>query len=732
MRFPALVLSCALSLPAVAQYPASFDGSFESKKPGGALPDGWVDWGGKYRLAVDDSIYYEGHGALRITPFEKRGMNDYGCTVIRIPVTFAGKTISLKGYLKLDAVTDGYAGLFMRVDDKSGAVYKMDNMQKRRLQGTTGWQQYNITLSLPSGGGTVYAGAINHSNGNVWADNLEVLIDGKPLKEAPPLHVYKADSDHAFDKGSGISISSLTPLQATHLEVLGKVWGFLKYYHPAIMAGEYNWDYELFRILPAVLSSTSETARNEVLLRWTNQLTAPQEFRRMHTGKMVIKFTPDLDWISDEKTLGTALSAALKTVAAMNRDDASYYLGLEPAGNPAFKNEQAYNTMAYPDAGFRLLALYRYWNIIQYWFPYKHLITEGWNNKLAEYIPAMINAADTAAYQTALLRLIAGIHDSHAGIYGANVVIRNTDRFRTLPLRARFVENKAVLVKVGDEKYGLQVGDVITAVNKEPVTAMVQRLLPLASASNYATQLNRIERILFQTQDSTLQLEYEREGKISSVTLATTTYKQAIIAGDRPSVSWKMIGEDVGYVYPGYFKNTQMDSVGEAFKNTKGMVIDMRSYPADNLLASLVKYVLPSPVPFAKFTVGSVQQPGLFGVTGEMKAGAKNKDYYRGKIVILVDATTQSNAEFVTMALRLAPRAVVLGSTTAGADGNVSYFALPGGVQTLITGIGVYYPDGRETQRVGIVPDIVMEPTVKGIRENRDELLDKALAIIRE
>lgn len=201
---------------------------------------------------------------------------------------------------------------------------------------------------------------------------------------------------------------------------------------------------------------------------------------------------------------------------------------------------------------------------------------------------------------------------------------------------------------------------------------------------------------------------------------------------DPPVVSWKLIGEDAGYVYAGAFKNTQMDSIREAFKNTKGIVIDLRSYPVDNLLSSLVPYVLPSPEPFVKFTVGSVQQPGQFGMTGEMKAGSKNKDYYKGKVVILVNASTQSNAEFITMALRLAPRAVVLGSTTAGADGNVSYFALPGGIQTLITGIGVYYPDGRETQRTGIGPDIVMEPTVKGIRENRDELLDKALAIIRE
>ena len=83
------------------------------------------------------------------------------------------------------------------------------------------------------------------------------------------------------------------------------------------------------------------------------------------------------------------------------------------------------------------------------------------------------------------------------------------------------------------------------------------------------------------------------------------------------------------------------------------------------------------------------------------------------------------------MAFRTAPNAVVVGSKTAGADGNVSPFYLPGNIRTMITGIGVYYPDGQETQRVGILPDIEVKPTINGIKEGRDELLEKAIEIIR-
>jgi C-terminal processing protease CtpA/Prc len=100
-------------------------------------------------------------------------------------------------------------------------------------------------------------------------------------------------------------------------------------------------------------------------------------------------------------------------------------------------------------------------------------------------------------------------------------------------------------------------------------------------------------------------------------------------------------------------------------------------------------------------------------------------------MIILVNEETQSNGEFTAMGFRKAKNATVVGSQTAGADGNVTpMFNLPGGISTVFTGLGVYYPDGKETQRIGIVPDVVVKPTIKGISEGKDEVLDKAMEII--
>ena len=106
--------------------------------------------------------------------------------------------------------------------------------------------------------------------------------------------------------------------------------------------------------------------------------------------------------------------------------------------------------------------------------------------------------------------------------------------------------------------------------------------------------------------------------------------------------------------------------------------------------------------------------------------------HYAGKVVILVDEVTQSSAEYHAMAFRRAPGAKVVGSTTAGADGNVSQFPLPGGLRSMVSGLGVFYPDLKPTQRVGIVPDVVKRPTIEGIKAGRDEVLEEAIGMVLE
>ena len=189
---------------------------------------------------------------------------------------------------------------------------------------------------------------------------------------------------------------------------------------------------------------------------------------------------------------------------------------------------------------------------------------------------------------------------------------------------------------------------------------------------------------------------------------------------------------NIGYINMGDINPPQVDSALVIVKNTEGIVMDVRNYPRGTMYL-FAMFFNPDARPFVIFTAVDRTYPGQVTWTPPLMAGRAggNGDHYRGRVAILIDERTQSHAEFSVMALRTSPQNKVIGSQTAGADGNITPFMLPGGIRTLFTGLGVYYPDGKATQRIGIVPDIEIRPTLTGVRAGKDEVLERALEYLR-
>ncbi|MGB3079913.1 MAG: S41 family peptidase [Saprospiraceae bacterium] len=734
-----LCFSLSLSYCQSAKKTAGFNLGFEKISPDQKLPDDWIKWGSGYDLIIDTLVRKSGKISMLIQPSGEKSANTFGCIAHAIPAMYAGKEIEVRAYMKLINVADGVIGLMLRIDGESGPL-GFENMMDKKIEGTSDWKLYSVKLPYPENAKNIYIGALLSGTGQLWVDDFQVLIDGKD-----PLYAkvkkgteYKAVHDKEFDKGSGIASITLSESKIQDLVLLGKIWGFIKYYHPAVADGEYNWDYELFRILPKFLEAKTMTERNSVLYKWISQLGKIKDSNDNKLNTDTIKILPDLAWI-DSPDIEDKLKSKLNEIRLAKRTESHYYIGLVPGvGNPVFKNENRYADMIYPDAGFRLLSLYRYWNIIQYYFPDKHLIGENWNNVLKEFIPKYLAASDTLDYKLTVLSLIARVHDTHANIWGRDDVLSNYKGINYAPLEVSFIENKAVVTDYFDqdlgEKSGLKKGDIIEAVDNRRVDEIINEKLQYTPASNYPTQLREIANDLLRTNDSLLTIVYNHDGVSSPKQIECFGSRKInpYMKYQKRDTCFKLITPDIAYIYPGTIKNDYLPAIMPEVLKTKGLIIDFRSYPSDFIVFSLGKYLLSEPRSFVKFSNGSITTPGLFTMQKELKVGEKNEDYYKGKVVIIVNETTQSSAEYHTMAFRTVPGAMVIGSTTAGADGNVSQFYLPGGISTMISGIGVYYPDGKETQRIGIVPDIEIKPTIKGIKEGRDELLEKAIEIINE
>ena len=103
-----------------------------------------------------------------------------------------------------------------------------------------------------------------------------------------------------------------------------------------------------------------------------------------------------------------------------------------------------------------------------YFFPYKHLIDEPWNDVLPRYIPKFEANKDAADYQLTFREMVAEIQDSHGFTRGTLKSAERLGRF-TPPVEVKFVENQTVVQYVFDDVKDVKVGDVITAIDGEPI-----------------------------------------------------------------------------------------------------------------------------------------------------------------------------------------------------------------------------------------------------------------------
>lgn len=681
-----------------------------------------------------DSLSHSGKKAAKITSNETG--SSFGSIAYKIPANYTGTTIKLEGYMKIKNVEKGFAGLLLRVDG-NGSALAFDNMQNQNIAGTIDWQKYSITLKYPAAAENIFIAGILSGKGEAWFDDFTLTIDGKDVQTLNEVkkELPKAQLDKEFDQGSLMKFPDLTTQKIENLVLLGRVWGFLKYYHPEIAKGNYNWDYELFRFLPKYIEVTNDKQRNDFIIKWIASL---GELKKCLECKQTAEnaiLKPDLKWIDSQ---GEDLKNTLLNVYNNRSQGKHYYIELAPnVGNPDFKNENAYSSMPYPDEGFRLLSLFRYWNMINYFFPYKNLMDKDWDIKLREYIPIFLNAKNELEYEFATLQIIGDIQDTHANLWeGANKVNEWKGKYYP-PIHVLFIEEKLVITDYYNtelkDKIGLKIGDIITKINGIIIEQIIKEKSRYYPASNTPTQLRDISADILRSNSNEIEVTFISEKSDNQTTKLKLYPKDSLDiyhwyrkSNDK---SFKILDNNIGYITLQTIKEGDIPEIKDTFKDTKGIIIDIRNYPSYFVPFSLGSYFVSSPTPFVKFTTGNIDNPGEFTFTKNLEIPSQGKTY-KGKLVVLLNELSQSQAEYTAMAFKAGANTTIIGSTTAGADGNISTILLPGGLRTMISGIGVYYPNGQETQRVGIVPDIEVKPTVEGIRAGKDELLEKAIEVI--
>ena len=456
--------------------------------------------------------------------------------------------------------------------------------------------------------------------------------------------------------------------------------------------------------MPRVLAAADRQAANTVLARWIKTLgPVPRCHPCARVNVERRRLRPDLGWIDDAHRLGRSLSSKLRDIRANRVAGPQYYVASTPGvANPIFWHEPRYPNIRFPDSGFQLLVLFRFWNVVAYWYPYRNEIGENWDKVLTEFVPRLALAHTRTVYELALMRFIAEVHDSHANLWSALEVRPPVGACR-IPVQLQFVRRRPVVTKrltrAAPNPSRLERSDVLTRLGGIPVGRLVRKCSPYYGDSNEAARLRDIAAQMTRGTCGSVPVCIRRAGRQLSLRVERIKVPRRVLASSRwgvlPGPAVQLLSPQVAYLKLSSAKADEATEYIRQAQGTEGLIIDLRDYPSQSMVFALGSHLVQRPTPFVRFRYADFADRGAF-VWGNTTSISPAAPHYPGKVVILVNQLTQSDAEYTAMAFRAAPNALVVGSTTAGADGNVSRVPLPGGLVSLISGLGIYYPDRRQ------------------------------------
>lgn len=397
----------------------------------------------------------------------------------------------------------------------------------------------------------------------------------------------------------------------------------------------------------------------------------------------------------------------------------------------------------YPDLGQRLLAAAKIWTVIDYFFAYQDLMEEDWDEILKTFIPRFASASDSLEYHLAIAEMYNHIQDGHGFI--SSKVLSEYFGSATPPIKIRFIEEQAVIVNIFPDSIskvrGLDIGDIILEIDGEKVDDRFNRYAKITASSNPSWLQHSISRRLLNGKDSSsVVLKIQKEnGRIESVTLpirnSYSQYLRTLGNGRNHEPITKLINKSIGYADLDRLTVQMVDQMFADFKDTKAIIFDMRGYP-NGTAWSVAPYLINKEevyaASFRRYSPMGINSGESTHMTLFNQAIPPPKyPTYQGKTVMLIDERTVSQAEHTGLFFEAANGTKFIGSQTAGANGDVTNFQIAGNITLSFSGHDVRHIDGRQLQKTGLVPDIKIKPTIKGTREGKDEVLQKAIEYVK-
>lgn len=365
------------------------------------------------------------------------------------------------------------------------------------------------------------------------------------------------------------------------------------------------------------------------------------------------------------------------------------------------------------------------WPIVRHFYPYQELV-DDWTGLLHYALQAAALVTDRKGHGQVLKRMLVPLEDGHVYVLDGDPA--SAIDWAGLPVALGLSEDQLFVVN-SLEPDRIQVGDRVVSIDGTPASQWLNDRRSLYSGSPQWQTRRAIRELVWGDRGQTRELVLERGNESIQMVLEFETGTR--LPSHMHDTIWEP-SDGIIYVDLVTIDEDQLQDALPRLAKARGVVFDIRGYPgkpAYDLLSHLLErdddWDDWMRVLVARAPGGDLVEAASFGwnrpaVSPRIEA----------PVAFLSDANALSYPESVLGLIKYHGLGTIVGSSTSGSNGNALALSLPGNFHVSYTGMRVIGPDGEPFQGQGIKPDIEVQPTADGLREGRDEVLERALEVL--
>jgi len=365
-------------------------------------------------------------------------------------------------------------------------------------------------------------------------------------------------------------------------------------------------------------------------------------------------------------------------------------------------------------------------DVIKQTFPF---LSEGdflsFEEKYTQYYDNLSQIGNDRDFFINLRKFVVSIRNSHT-------------RLSNIPNQKIFMPNGYNVIIINNRFY-LQdqtkiIGEIISIDSRKFQDILREKIdLTSGSTKQFITK-QALKNIFVREKTTDIKLVLKSNGRIIKKTLSCRTY---IFKEPKQAIDTHVLGNNSDYIkIPTWIdehisEKKLIDKLRETMiKDAQLLIIDVRGNSGgnSNIARSFASHFFNKKVLFN--TAEQRASKDNFKLMKKKNFVDPTKPYYDIPIIILIDSLCFSSNEYFIAGMKDNKRAILIGETTGGGSGNPRKLEIPfrdSSFSLFVSTWNYYRPNGELLEGNGIKPDIVVRPTLDGLKKGRDEVLEKAI-----